>query len=207
MVKLAKETIQRLAVLRALALWRNGAFGPVRLQKTLFYADKNNDPRKRIFTFKKYYLGQYSPEVSDALNALRSSGRLECVFDGPAERLKALVSAKVKTELERLFRSSFPRWESALPAVFDEWGYLSNDKILKKAHDDPSYTESQHDQVIFKSALADRIAVPGLDEETAEKWTDLVDPRLWTFLLDRMQNAAKAKVKATDWRQFFAEPA
>ena len=96
MAKLAKETIQRLAVLRALSMWRTGAFGPVRLQKTLFYADKRNPRRKHIFTFKKYYLGQYSPEVSDALNSLRASGRLRCTYAGlirnpPFTTLRSLV--------------------------------------------------------------------------------------------------------------------
>jgi hypothetical protein len=67
MAKLGRETVQRLAVLRALTLWRRGPYGPVRLQKTMFRADQNHPEQKRLFTFKKYYLGQYSQQIAEAL--------------------------------------------------------------------------------------------------------------------------------------------
>src|SRR5262249_34793508 len=153
------------AVLRALTLWRRGAYGPVRLHKTMFAADKNN-PHKKLFTFKKYYLGQYSAEISSALNSLRASGRLESAYDGPAERLKAVVPADLEKKIRKLFETAFPEWEKELRKVFREWGYLSNDKILKKAHEDASYRESEHEQVIFESKLPETTDIPDLSEAT-----------------------------------------
>ena len=66
--------------------------GPVRLQKTLFFADKENEAGWRLFTFKKYYLGQFSDELTESLE--RSSGDGEnqvALWDGPLERLTANV--------------------------------------------------------------------------------------------------------------------
>ena len=202
MAKLAKETIQKLAVLRALTLWRKGAYGPVCLHKTMFAAD-NNNPHKRLFTFKKYYLGQYSTEVSNALNSLRASGRLQIAYDGPAERLKAVVSPDLEKKIRKLFEAAFPQWEKELRKVFREWGYLSNDKILKKAHEDLTYKESEHDQVIFESKLPATIEVPDLSEATAERLTDLVDERFVSFLRGRLLKAVKVPAKASDWRRLY----
>ncbi len=201
MATLSRQTIQRLAVLHTLSKWQRGAYGPVRVQKTLFFADQANDPLSRFFTFRKYYLGQYSREISDALNALRDSGRLKCVFAGPAERLQVTLSTESKQKIAKLFRQRFPKWEKGLKQAFLRWAYLRNDDLLNKAHDDPAYTQAQHDQIIFESSLPDEIDIPLLDEESAEKLTDLVDERLAKETLKRMLQAVKTPAKNTNWRE------
>lgn len=204
MARLTRETIQRLAVLRALALWHNGPFGKCRLHRTLFLADKSN-PRKRLFTFRKYRLGPHSPDVSNALNALSKSSRIECVFEGPAERLKAAVSRSAISTIKHVLARRFPQWEAGLIQAFSESGHLPDEDILQEVRD-PTYAQSDFDQVIFQSALPAMVGIPGLDAQTAERLTDLVDERLNTALKDqflRTLKAASARKDVVPWRKAY----
>ncbi len=200
MAKLARATIQKLAVLRALGLWNQGVYGPVRLHKTLFFADKLNKPGCRLFTFKKYYLGQYSHEIAEALNVLRTAGKLLCRFDGPAERIAAKESNQSLKKIKLLFANYYPEWDKELMKAFHDWGYLTNDQILVKAHDDPSYTESEFGKVIFKTGLKNEVDLPALAADTAEQLTDLVDGELAVQLRNRLIRAFKRPAKTVDWR-------
>jgi hypothetical protein len=201
MAKLSKATIQKLAVLRALTLWKRGAYGPVRLQKTMFAVDKEN--ALRLFTFKKYYLGQYSEEISGALNSLRAAGRLQSSFDGPSERLQAMVSPQAAKKIRQLFAHAFPEWEKQLNKAFPDWGYLSNNSILKKAHGDATFTKTIHDDVIFDSNIKEMIDIPELSDETAKELADLVDEKLGATLRKRIFAAVKVAAGSEDWRSLY----
>jgi len=206
MPALSKQTIQRLAVLHALAKWQKGAYGPVRLQKTLFFADKESPPEWRLFTFKKWRLGQYSDEVSESLNALRRAGRVNSWYDGPSERLKAEIPAASKRRLAAVLRDYFPEWSANLDAAFAKWAYLNNDAIIELAHDDPTYKARNHGEVIFSSFEPDCVELVGLDDESAEELSDLVDVRLQRGLAKRLAAALERPAQGEDWRKiYFAE--
>lgn len=201
MATLSRATLQKLAVLRALSLWKKkGAYGSLRLQKILFYADKDNNPTRRLFTFKKWLLGQYSDEVSETLNDLRRAGRMVGEFDGPAERLVPVVSPDVRAELESLFGRHFRDWTGALKVAFKELGFLNNDAIIKKAHDDATYKHTEYGHEIFKHTLPEFVDLPHLAADTAEMLADLVDARLRKELVARFKLASERPVEAEDWR-------
>lgn len=207
MATLSKDTVQRLAVLRALSMWQKGAYGPVRLQKVLFFADKGNRPDWRLFTFKKWRLGQYSDEIAESLNALRDAGRVTSVYDGPSERIRALVPSAMRRSLTRFFRDYFWEWSEALDSAFNTWAYLTNDDIIQKAHDDPTYTKNDHGDVIFRSFDAACVEFQGLSDALAERIGDFVDPRLQRGMLARVSSCASRPVKREDWRHiYFGEP-
>jgi len=203
MAVLQKESIQRLAVLRALSMWQRGAYGPVRLQKTLFFADKDADPKWRLFSFKRWRLGQYSDEISDALNGLREMGRITCWYDGPAERLKAEISRKAQRQIASFFQSYFPEWRASLRSAFDTWAYLNNDTIIERAHDDPAYKTSDHGEVIFSSFESQVLEFEGMADETAENLSDLVDIRFQRGLQKRLASAVRRPAKGEDWRTIY----
>ena len=203
MARLSKQAIQRLAVLHALAMWRRGAYGPVRLHKTLFFADRDAKAGEPLFTFKKWRLGQYSDEISDALNALQEAGRIRSHYDGPSERLKAEVSPLARRRMEAVFRKAFPRWEKSLHRAFEEWAYLQNDTIVERAHDDPTYKRSGYGKVIFSSFSAGFVDIPDLDPDIAEDLSDLVDVRLWRGLEKRLAEAVKRPARREDWRSIY----
>ena len=209
MATLSRATLQKLAVLRALSLWKKkGAYGPLRLQKILFYADKGNDPTRRLFTFKKWRLGQYSDEVSESLNDLRRAGRMVGGFEGPAERLVPVLSPDAKRTVENLFSRHFREWTGALKVAFMELAFLSNDAIIEKAHDDATYKHTEYGQEIFKHTLPEFVDLPHLHEDTAEMLADLVDTRLRKELVTRFKSALERPVEYEDWRAiYFGEEA
>ena len=203
MAVLSKVTIQRLAVLRALSMWQRGAYGPLRLHKALFFADKNTPAGWRLFTFKKWRLGQYSDEIAGTLNALRQAGRITTRYDGPSERMKADLPKATSRLLEEFFREYFPAWNENLTRSFHDWAYLDNDTIIDRAHDDPSYTRTQRGEVIFSSFDADLVEFSDLDSQVAEEFSDLVDVGLQQGLLTRLAVAAERPAKGEDWRQLY----
>jgi hypothetical protein len=201
---LSKETIQRLAVLRAVSMWANGAYGPVRVHKTLFLADqKAGDEDWHLFTFQKWLLGQYSDEIAEALNALRAAGCIETIYDGPSERIVATIPARMQTKIKRLFRDYFWEWHKALDPAFKEWAYLTTDDVIKKAHEDATYTKRQHGEVIIKSFSSKFIEFDGLSDEDAESLNDAVDSRFQRGLADRTEAACRKMLAGEDWRHIY----
>ncbi len=203
MARLSKKTVQRLAVLRALVNWSNGAYGPLRVHKTLFFTDMNY--QKKLFTYKKYHYGQYSEDITAALNALRAAGILQCIFDGPAERLRVAIPGKTKRQVERLFEQRFPLWERSFQRSFREWGHLRNSTIIDRARSDETYKKFGHNEVIFKGTLPDVVNIPELDAASAERLSDLVDERLNEQIRDKLMQAVRKVAVRVDWRQrYFA---
>lgn len=183
MATLSKDTLRKLVVLHALSQWRRGAFGLTRVQKTLFFAEHEAEPR--LFTFKRYYFGQYSDDLAPALNGLQRACRLECRFDGSAERLVAVLDAEDRDRLRRAMRRLLPAWCEGFKTSFQEWGLLKHDELLEKAHEDPTYTEYEHDEVIHRSTLRGDFVSDALDDAEAEWLADLVDERLQRALSTR----------------------
>ena len=200
---LSKPTIQRLAVLHALSLWQRGAYGPVRLHKTLFFADKETAPEWRLFTFKKWFLGQYSDEISQSLNALAQGGTVTTRYDGPSERIIANLSTPAREDLVDFFCGYFPEWSENLAQAFRQWAYLSNDNIIRKAHEEPSYRNAERGEVIFASFDADQVEFPDLDDQVAERLSDLVDARFQRGLMKRLRRAAERPARGEDWRHIY----
>ena len=203
MAVLSKSALQRLAVLHALSLWRRGAYGAIRVQKALFFADHESEPKWRLFTFKKWRLGQYSDEVSDALNVLHAAGRVTSWFDGPAERLKAEVPKPRQREISDLFRNHFSDWFKNLNRAFTKWAYLHNDTIIQRAHDDLTFKASRCGEVVFSSFDYEQLELSGLDDEIAESLSDLVDSRLQHGLAKRLAAAVQRPQEREDWRSIY----
>jgi hypothetical protein len=205
MASLSKQAIQRLATLCAVSLWRRGAYGPVRVHKTLFFADQAaDDPDWHLFTFKRNYLGQYSDELSDALNGLQMADCIRLFCDGDSVRFVATISSSARSKIERLFRQYFSEWRKALGPAFKKWAYLRNDDVIRLAHDDPSYKKSHHGQVILSSFNAQMVKFDEeLSDEDAEFLSDLVDEKLHDGLIERTEAAAQRGPRAEDWRSTY----
>ena len=201
MAKLAKKTIQRLAVLCALCLWPRGVVDNTRLHQILCFADQNNSGKVRMFTFRKRHFGRFSNDVSEALNALQDAGRLNCVFDGPTERLSAVISGRTQAKIKNVFLTAFPDWERSLKSSFGEWGSLTTDRLLKKANDDPRYAAAKQNEIILQSSLRKVSDVHEVDEGTAEELADMVDPHLNRTIAQKLSKAVKTPAESVDWRK------
>src|ERR1700722_2267940 len=147
MAKLSKRTLQRLAVLRALLLWRRGAYGPLRVHKTLFFSEEKHGSQ-RFFDFKRAQYGQFSEEIEESLGDLAHSGRMDFVFDGACVRLVPNVSSDLRSTIERVFEQHFNAWNVALLETQGIQGYWVNDQIIEEAHRHQSYLSSVHGQIL-----------------------------------------------------------
>jgi hypothetical protein len=203
MAVLSKQILQRLATLHALSLWKRGAYGPLRLHKALFFADKHNEEDWRLFTFRKHLLGQYSDEIAETLNDLRSIGKVSSWYDGPSERLRAEISLATKRKIATLFRKHFPDWYTGLKSAFAKLAYLSNDAILTRAHSDETYTAKNHGELIFSSFRHENVALSDIDSDDAESLADAVDVRLQRGIEKRMAAVAERPIQDEDWRKIY----
>lgn len=204
MASLSRQTVQRLAALRALLLWgKNGAYGPLRVQKTLFFADKEAPP---IFTFKKWHHGQYSDQLAEALSQLKSAGRIDTGFVGETVTIYACAPALAGERAITFCQTCLPDWERALQESFLTWGYMANDEIYARAHDDPSYTTNQHGAIIFDTSLSQRVEFPVVSEDEAEVISDLVDPVLQNRIREKIGSALElVNVPESNWRESLGE--
>jgi hypothetical protein len=204
MASLSKKAVQRLAVLHTLGLWRRGAYGPVRVHKTLFFADRNaGDKEWHLFTFKKWRLGQYSDEIADALNRLRTAGCICTAYDGPSERIVATIPEQTRKTIGRFFKEYFYHWHKALVPAFHEWAYLTTDSVITKAHEDDSYSRNEHGQTIVESFDIDMIEFQGLSDDDAEALNDAVDEEFQSRLIAKADIAVNKPTIGEDWRSIY----
>ena len=197
----SKETLQRLATLHAISNWGDsGAFGEMRVQKTLFFADKNSGER-HILTFKKWDYGQYSEDVAKCLNAIRAAGRLESEFGGQAIRIYATIGPHAKRLIAKALKCNFSSWFAEFGKAFSEWAYLPNEEILDRAHRDASFTENERGDVIFASSISDTIELLGITDDEAEQLADLVDPVLNLRIHRGIERALMLDDQIPDWRK------
>jgi hypothetical protein len=119
------------------------------------------------------------------------------------DRLRAEISRRTKNDLVKFFQEYFRQWDDSLKVAFSKWGYLNNDAIITRAHDDPSYTRNQQGDVIFSSFADESVEFEGLDPDLAERLADLVDVRLHEGIEKRLAAAVERPAKAEDWRSIY----
>lgn len=200
---LSKHTIQQLALLRALNLWREGADGPMHLHRTLWAADAAcKDKRWRLFGFKQGRLGPYSNEVASALNDLQSSGRIDTIYDGPSVRICAKLPPTMRRQIEGFFGAYFREWNKAMRRVCRN-AALINDILALHARDDAAHKKKVHSEPVFSSFRPSEIEFEGLEDDVAEQLSDFVDATLHKALRQRVLLAAERPRQNEDWRGIY----
>lgn len=201
MAKLSKQTLQRLAVLRTLFLWKRGAFGPLRVHKTLFFAEDKHQSQ-RFFNFKRWEHGQFSEDIAESLNDLLNAGRITFVFDGPSVRLLPKTAPELRAAVERMFDDSFTAWTSALKETQEVIGYLANEQIVEQARRHTSYSTFSKGQIIATSTLEEMVEID-MDSDEAESLSEAVDPHITRILRSQMAKASTQPFQAEDWRAIY----
>lgn len=200
---LVRETLQTLAVLEALRHWKNGANGAVRLQNTLFLADNENDPEWVFFNYKRHILGQYSEEISEALNRLQGAGRVKVLFDGPSERLSPILSNSERRRIRSFFRTFFLDWSKGFDKAFRKWASLKNDDVIRRAQEEDTYTSSESGEIILTCGLPETVEFSGLGEAEAESLALICDEKFQRNLRHRFLIASESPPRSEDWRKIY----
>ena len=173
--KIDKETFQRLTILYLIEQFPNGVFSSFRLQKVLYYATRDVEPRP--FTFHHTRFGQYSCDARGVLDEMHEEGLLE------QEQLKGessgvrwqsgvfIDAAVVDANLE----AGFPQLARSINASVKEYGFMKQRELDERVHADPVLEEVPPGGILIEEDSKSRVATQ-LDEETVEELEILLTP-------------------------------
>ena len=175
-VTIDKETFQRLTLLYLISRFDEGVYSSFRLQKVLYYATRDVEPKP--FTFHHTRYGQYSRDASIELlhmfeNDLLKRENLSGVYGGA--RWKTCET----TAFERLceaFEEGLPDHAAASRASVKEFGYMRQQELDKRVHADPILNKVPQGDILFKETVMDDGVPVALDDDTAEELEMMLSP-------------------------------
>ena len=179
--KMSKETFQRFTLLYLIGRFPEGIFSSFRLQKVLYYATRDVDPKP--FTFHHTRHGQYSYEAGVSL---------EVMLEGSLIQRKELAGGRVGAHwlpgemldpqgVAQAYEQAFPPLAAAIRDSVEEYGYLKQDELDTRAHADPALAEVPPGEVLHSEAPADTVATL-LSEDHSEDFELALAPRLLSIL-------------------------
>lgn len=174
-----KETFQRLYTLFVISKFSDGAYGRVRLQKTVYEATKKT--KLKPFEYLYYNHGQYSFGLADAYEQLLSMGYLTATpldsRQGNEGNCLRLSSCLDKTEIQRLAGSVIGRelLNSTKQAVQDV-GYQPQEILLKLMYRELEELKVKQYQSLFRQDIPDIIKVPKLRADECEDLELIFNP-------------------------------
>lgn len=172
-----KETFQRLTLLYLIGQFPDGVFSSFRLQKVLYYATRDIDPKP--FTFHHTKWGQYSRDASvQLLHMLEGSivkrEELSGKYGGALWKVGNLSDVE---EIHGAFEEGLPDHAEAIQKSVDCYGCLKQGKLDELVHSDPILKEKPRGRVLLKEHRDKRIRIM-LDEDTAEELEFALSPLL-----------------------------
>ncbi|MCY4009765.1 MAG: hypothetical protein OXF22_08470 [Anaerolineaceae bacterium] len=179
--KMSKEAFQRFTLLYLIGQFPEGIYSSFRLQKVLYYATCDVDPKP--FTFHHTRFGQYSYEAGVQLTLMLESGIIQCQnlggeHSGAHWRLDNLLDCR---SIKRAYKKAFPQQAEAICASVKEYGFMRQRALDDRAHADPILVKVPRDQVLHEETPAETIESP-LSEDQSEDIELALTPRLLSVL-------------------------
>ncbi len=188
---IGKETFQRLTLLYLIGQFPQGVFSSFRLQKVLYYATRDVDPKP--FTFHHTRYGQYSYDAGIQLTLMLESGFVKSdKLNG--ERSGALWQVgddMEHVEISRAFKQGFPQLACAFRAAIDDYGFMKQRELDERVHADPILKEKPSGRVLVAASRGKRVSC-GLDEVESEDLELMLSTELFEFVACRTQEIADA---------------
>jgi len=164
---ISSNTYKRLFLLHTIGCFPQGAFGKIRLQKTVYFIEKELE--KRPFEFKHLHYGQYSEELEDVREELISMGYVSALPSDTQRTHKYILTRKSLLGYYRIFMNRIGNVRKKTDGIVRKVGLLPDDKLLDKAHNDPGYKKTQFGDVIIQSNLPQNVEIEGLSDEDCEE--------------------------------------
>ena len=174
-VTIDKKTFQRLTLLYLLSRFKEGVYSSFRLQKVLYYATCDVEPKP--FTFHHTRYGQYSRDASVELlhmfeSDLLKRENLSGVFGGA--RWTACETTAFD-ELCEAFEEGLPNHTEAIRESVDRFGFLKQRKLDELVHSDQLLKEKRRGSVLLREHTDKRIRI-ALDDDAAEELEMMLNP-------------------------------
>ena len=179
--KMSKETFKRFTLLYLIGQFPEGVHSSFRLQKVLYYATHDVDPKP--FTFQHTQYGQYSWEAAASLEELLESGIIQRQKLG-GERAGAhwlLDNILDHRSIARAYEQAFPQLAEAIYTSAKEYGFMKQRALDDRVHADPILTEVPRGGVLHEETTVESVESP-LSEDRTEDIELALAPRLLSTL-------------------------
>ena len=155
-----KETFQRLVLLYLLGQFPRGVFSSYRLQKVLYFATRDVEPKP--FTFLHTVYGQYSRDATALLTEMLEDDLIKRspFADG---RSGALWFRGDDIDVERMdhaMETGFPHLAESIRDSVAHYGFLKQRELDKQAQEDPALQRLPCGQVLFSEVASEAVEVP-----------------------------------------------
>ncbi len=198
-----KETFQRLTLFYLIGCFERGVFSSFRLQKVLYYAIRDVEPKP--FTFHHTKWGQYSRDASiQLLHMLEGSiVQREALSGKYGGALWKTGDLSDSNDIRSAFEEGMPEHAEAIRKSVDEYGGLKQGELDNIVHSDPILKERRRGRILVKETGDKRIRIR-LDEDTAEELEFALSPllsialaRLGQTVADTDFDVSKVRVSAS----------
>ena len=174
-VTIDKKTFQRLTLLYLISRFNEGVYSSFRLQKVLYYATCDVEPKP--FTFHHTRYGQYSRDASVELlhmfeSDLLKRDNLSGIFGGA--RWTACETTAFD-ELCEAFEEGLPNHAEAIRDSVKSLGYLKQRELDERVHNDQLLKEKRRGRVLIREHTEKRIHI-ALDDDAAEELEMMLSP-------------------------------
>ena len=184
-----KETFQRLVLLYLLGQFPRGVFSSHRLQKVLYFATCDVEPKP--FTFMHTVYGQYSRDANAKLTEMLEDDLVK------RESLKEELSGALWYRgndidpklMDDAMEKGFPELAESIRKSVEQYGFLKQRELNEVAHGDPVLMRTQHGEILFSEANTEDVEVP-LEDNFVEGLEFTLCPGT-LHLVKRAQGVAK----------------
>ena len=186
-----KETFQRLTILYLIEQFPNGVFSSFRLQKVLYYATRDVDPKP--FTFHHTRYGQYSHDAGVQLTLMLESGFVKRgKLNGDRSAALWQVGDDMEhMEIARSLEQGFPQLVPAFRDAMQEYGFMKQRELDERVHADPVLKEKPAGRVLIAGHRGKRVEC-GLSDVDSEDLELMLSLELFGFIGRRTQEIADA---------------
>ena len=178
---MSKGTFQRFTLLYLIGQFPDGVRSSFRLQKVLYYATRDVEPKP--FTFHHTQYGQYSCDAAISL---------EVMLEGSIIQRKELLGEHKGAHwlpgemldpqgVAQAYEQAFPQLAEAIRDSVEEYGYLKQNELDTRVHADPILAEVPRGELLHSEAPDDSVATL-LSEDHSEDFELALAPRLLSIL-------------------------
>lgn len=172
---ISKDTFKRLFLLYTIGRFKDGCYGLLRLNKVVYFASKQLSSLSP-FQYKNYYHGQHSKDLDNINEQLLFMNYTKAIpLDSEQGNKYALTDKKNMDYYNIVISKIDPKMKKAINDAVNEYGYLSETELKKKAYCDEDFLKSDQNDVLMKEKLDKRIKV-GLSDDDCEDLELSLDP-------------------------------
>lgn len=199
---LSKDTIKRLFLLYLIGKFEDGIYGNFRFQKVLYLALR--DTNKRLFTYKRTDLGQYSSDAQDMLEQLASMGYIkvtELPMTSDSGNRWVLTDKSAVESYYIILNNYSEELLSLIDNSIKKYGYLFWKELKQIAHNDPITLNTEPLDFIFEENLPEIVEI-NLPPEECEDLELSLNPKFVNSMTGLIEGIESGKVSMEKWRKF-----